>query len=152
MIGVFAVQKKQLLVKKETAKIILVFFVLCTLPTGCGLMGGKKGPNIEEAPPYYGKTKEANIPMEHPYMQREPLSSKQSVSSKNELEKLQEEAEYFAEERAKKKAAENEQADKKKKGFWAWMGSGSKTPMMSKEAKEIHQNLEAKRIDSSLQR
>lgn len=143
---------KNCLFEKKTAKVILILSALCVTSTGCGLLNTKKGPNIEEAPPYYGKSKEMNVPMEHPYMQREPLPSKQSVSSKSELEKLHEEAELFAEEKKREKGIEKERTEKKKKGFWAWLGSGSKTSLMSDEAKEIHQSLEAKRIDSSLQR
>lgn len=121
--------------------IVLLFLsVLLCSAIGCELLSGKKKePNISETPPYYNGGQDVR----GTYAQPDSMPSKLAVSPRGELEKLENYDEDFWPP-LKKDQAKNEQSQnsKEKKGFWSRMESGDKTPLMSSEAKEIHQRLE----------
>lgn len=123
--------------------------ILLSVPLGCGLLGGNKKPNVEEVPPYYQSGEYATVPMEHRFMEHENPNKKYSVSSRSELDRLQKEADEFAEEQARQQAVKAEREEQKKKGFLGWFGSGDRMSMMSDEAKKINSSLEAKQFDST---
>ncbi len=122
-------------------------FGTTNLKDGTYLIVEKDNPAVSaKAAPFY-----VSVPMEHPSVERESPGKKSSVSSHAELEKLRQEADDFAEEQARKKAVEAERADKSK-SIWNWFGSGDRMSGMSNEAKAVNQSLDAKRVNTTLDR
>lgn len=139
---------------KGQRNIFSIFCLSCFLftLTGCGLMGGKRNVNIEESPPYYNVPSNNYVmaPMDHPTMSTEsPKVTRDQVSSRGELEKLELEAEDWSREQERQKALKAEKEEKKKKGFWNWFSSGDKMAGMSQEAKAVNDSLEQRRIDGN---